>query len=51
LLTSSSKKEKMDEGEKVYLHVYDLSMGMAKQFSMAFVGKYVEGIWYVNIEI
>ncbi len=35
-------------GTKVTLHVYDLSGGMARQFSQAFIGKQLEGIWYVR---
>ena len=33
----------------VYLRVYDLSRGMAKQMSMSFLGKQVDGIWHTGI--
>ena len=39
--TASSGK-----GVPVKLYVYDLSMGMARQFSQAFVGRQFEGIWH-----
>jgi len=35
----------------VYLNVYDISAGMAKQFSQAMIGKYVEGIWHTGIVV
>lgn len=31
--------------EKVFLNVYDITMGMAKQFSPIFLGKQIEGLW------
>jgi len=34
---------------KIVLYVYDLSMGMAKQLSMAIIGKQIEGIWHTGI--
>lgn len=33
------------EGHKVSLNVYDLSQGLARQLSMTFLGKAIEGIW------
>lgn len=30
------------------LHVYDLSQGLAKQLSNTFLGKAIEGIWYIS---
>ena len=33
------------EGHKVTLNVYDLSQGLARQLSMIFLGKVIEGIW------
>jgi hypothetical protein len=35
----------------VKLHVYDLSQGMARQMSQAFLGKYIEGIWHTGIVV
>nr|BAN20730.1 conserved hypothetical protein [Riptortus pedestris] len=39
----------MDEGEDVYLYVYDLSGGMAARLSPALIGKQVEGIWHTGV--
>jgi len=36
---------------KVVLHVYDLSNGMAKQFSQSLIGKTIDGIWHTGIVI
>ena len=36
---------------EVILHVYDLSQGMAKQFSQQLVGRYIEGIWHTGIVV
>ena len=33
------------------LHLYDLSGGLAKQMSMAFVGKQFDGIWHTGIVV
>ena len=35
----------------VSLNVYDLSGGMAKQMSMAFIGKQIDGIWHTGIVV
>ena len=35
----------------VKLHVYDLSKGMAAQFSRQLIGKYIEGIWHTGIVV
>ncbi len=35
----------------VVLHVYDLSQGMAKQFSMAFIGKQVDYIPHTGVYV
>lgn len=35
--------------QKVVLHVYDLSMGMARTMSMSVVGKQFDGIWHTGI--
>lgn len=40
-----------EEGHKVSLNVYDLSQGMARQFSMTFLGKVIEGIWHTGIVV
>jgi hypothetical protein len=34
-----------EEGYKVSLNVYDLSQGLARQLSMTFLGKAIEGVW------
>jgi len=35
----------------VSLHLYDISNGMARQFSQQLVGKYVEGIWHSGVVV
>jgi hypothetical protein len=37
-----------EKGQKVVLHVYDISMGMAKMYAQMFIGKSLEGIWFSN---
>lgn len=39
------------EGCRVTLNVYDLSQGLARQLSMSFLGKAIEGIWWVLLYI
>lgn len=42
----------MAEGEwPVKLHVYDLSKGMARSLSAAFLGKQIDGIWHTGIVV
>lgn len=38
-----------DESFAVTLHVYDLSGGMARQFSRQIVGSQLEGIWHTGL--
>jgi hypothetical protein len=33
----------------VHLYIYDLSRGLAKQLSLMFIGKQLEGIWHTGI--
>nr|XP_011458190.1 PREDICTED: desumoylating isopeptidase 1 [Fragaria vesca subsp. vesca] len=40
-----------EEGHRVTLNVYDLSQGLAKQMSMAFIGKAIEGIWHTGVSV
>ncbi|KAL9431285.1 hypothetical protein AB3S75_026466 [Citrus x aurantiifolia] len=40
-----------EESHKVSLHVYDLSQGLARQLSMSFLGKAIEGIWHTGIVV
>uniref|UniRef100_A0A6A7G6U8 Desumoylating isopeptidase 1 n=1 Tax=Hirondellea gigas TaxID=1518452 RepID=A0A6A7G6U8_9CRUS len=40
-----------DEEEKVLLHVYDLTHGMAAQYSEAFLGRKIEGLWHTGIVV
>ncbi|KAL8102003.1 hypothetical protein AgCh_033781 [Apium graveolens] len=40
-----------EEGHKVSLNVYDLSQGMARQFSMTLLGKPIEGIWHTGVVV
>ncbi|XP_033745932.1 uncharacterized protein LOC117331352 [Pecten maximus] len=41
-----------EEGEwPVKLHVYDLSKGMARGLSAAFLGKQIDGIWHTGIVV
>ena len=35
----------------VELWLFDLSNGMAKQMSMAFVGKQIDGIWHTSVVV
>jgi hypothetical protein len=35
--------------QRVTLHVYDLSNGLARQFSQQFIGTHIEGIWHTGI--
>ncbi|KAF3341129.1 desumoylating isopeptidase 1 [Carex littledalei] len=49
--TSNSGNQDMEEGYKVVLNVYDLSNGLAKQFSTAFLGKPIEAVWHTGIEV
>jgi hypothetical protein len=39
----------MTEKNKVTLYVYDISNGMARNFSPMLIGKVVEGIWHTSI--
>ena len=34
------------QGEVVYLHIYDLSNGLARALSQQFLGKQIDGIWH-----
>ena len=36
---------------KVVLHVYDLSRGMATQFSPMLLGKQLDGIWHTGVVV
>lgn len=36
---------------KVKLNMYDLSQGMAKQFSPIFLGKQIDAIWHTGIVV
>ncbi|CAH9074341.1 unnamed protein product [Cuscuta epithymum] len=40
-----------EEGQKVLLNVYDLSQGLARQMSAAFLGKTIEGIWHTGVVV
>ncbi|XP_031123493.1 desumoylating isopeptidase 1-like [Ipomoea triloba] len=40
-----------EEGHKVFLNVYDLSQGLARQMSAAFLGKTIEGIWHTGVVV
>ncbi|XP_059660268.1 uncharacterized protein LOC132306740 [Cornus florida] len=40
-----------EEGQKVSLNVYDLSQGLARQLSTAFLGKAIEGIWHTGVVV
>ncbi|KAL8131597.1 hypothetical protein AgCh_007515 [Apium graveolens] len=44
LLSHLELQQQRLEGHKVCLNVYDLSQGMARQLSMTFLGKVIEGI-------
>lgn len=35
----------------VLLHIYDLSQGMARQFSPAILGKSIDGIWHTGVVV
>jgi len=36
---------------KVILHVYDLSMGLAKSMSSSLIGKQIDGIWHTGVVV
>ncbi|KAK9370248.1 PPPDE putative peptidase domain-containing protein [Lipomyces kononenkoae] len=36
-------------GFPVQLYVYDLSKGLARQMSMQFIGKHIEGVWHTSV--
>ncbi|XP_058755535.1 uncharacterized protein LOC131628725 [Vicia villosa] len=40
-----------EEGYRVALNVYDLSQGLARQLSVSFLGKAIEGIWHTGIVV
>ncbi|XP_038900005.1 desumoylating isopeptidase 1-like [Benincasa hispida] len=40
-----------EEGHKVTLNVYDLSQGLARQLSGAFLGRPIEAIWHTGIVV
>jgi len=48
---NSNAQTTPSNGVPVKLYVYDLSMGMARQFSQAFVGRQFEGIWHTGIVV
>ncbi|XP_003383659.1 PREDICTED: desumoylating isopeptidase 1-like [Amphimedon queenslandica] len=37
--------------QKVQVYIYDLSMGLASQFSALFLGKQINGIWHTGIVV
>ncbi|CAK9206079.1 unnamed protein product [Sphagnum troendelagicum] len=39
------------EGVKVELYVYDLSQGMARQLSLQFLGKAIDGVWHTGVGV
>ncbi|KGN58360.1 desumoylating isopeptidase 1 [Cucumis sativus] len=40
-----------EESHRVVLNLYDLSCGLARQFSTALLGKAIEGIWHTGIVV
>ncbi|KAK4775061.1 hypothetical protein SAY86_009996 [Trapa natans] len=40
-----------EEGHRVSLNIYDLSQGLARQLSMTFLGKAIEGIWHTGVVV
>ncbi|KAG0620728.1 hypothetical protein M758_4G238400 [Ceratodon purpureus] len=38
-----------EEGEKVFLYIYDLSQGMAREITTNFLGNTIEGVWHSGI--
>lgn len=40
-----------EDGYKVFLNVYDLSQGLARQLSTTFLGKAIEGIWHTGVVV
>ncbi|CAM6039393.1 unnamed protein product [Sphagnum compactum] len=40
-----------EEGVKVELYVYDLSQGMARQLSLQFLGKAIDGVWHTGVGV
>ena len=38
-----------DEGERVFLYIYDLSRGLARSLSPSLVGRQIDGIWHTSV--
>ncbi|KAG0486677.1 hypothetical protein HPP92_008772 [Vanilla planifolia] len=47
----ASREDMAEDGQKVILNVYDLSHGLARQLSVAFLGKSIEAIWHTGVAV
>eukprot|EP01027_Heterolobosea_sp_BB2_P026314 GEZU01040503.1.p1 GENE.GEZU01040503.1~~GEZU01040503.1.p1 ORF type:complete len:525 (+),score=139.09 GEZU01040503.1:24-1577(+) len=48
---NDQQQQSQQDGHEVVLHVYDLSMGLAAQLSMSFLGKRIEAIYHTGIVV
>jgi desumoylating isopeptidase 1 len=39
----------MEEGERVFLYIYDLSGGLARSLSPSLIGRQLEGVWHTSV--
>ena len=40
-----------EDEQKVVIYVYDLTHGMAAQFSESLIGKRIEGVWHTAVVV
>ncbi|KAL6079744.1 Desumoylating isopeptidase 1 [Balamuthia mandrillaris] len=45
------QQQQQSRSYPVKVHLYDLSAGMARQLSMQFLGKQIEGIWHTGVVV
>lgn len=50
-LDVTSVKMAAEDGEKVQLHVYDLTGGMAMQMSPMLLGRQIDGVWHSGVVV
>ena len=50
-LESASVHHEEEKNMQVVLHVYDLSQGMARQFSTMLLGRQFDGIWHTGVYV
>ncbi len=50
-MNTNNDKNILPKGNEVFLHIYDISNGMAAAFSKSLLGIQVDGIWHTSIEV